>query len=204
MISRRHFALGAVALAALLIAYAVYAAYDKRRQERMLLQLVADSTSQMRDALARPPAPGELERVDANLQAVKAPRVPELAAAAEQYLHTVREIVRRRVASEKLAQEAAQSRQAMAGHLARASSRNSAWIHQATELRKALDRAHFDLGLSLKALDELLRDVPQVTRGLPPDAVIDSATVEQARARAQEDARRAAAEHARARQLPGS
>ena len=194
----------AVALAAVLVAYAVYAAYDQRRQERLVLQLVADGTAQLRDALAKAPAPGVLEQVDANLQAIRAPRVPQLASAAEQYLHSVREIVRRRLASEKLAQDAGQRRQAMAGHLARASSRNSGWIHQATELRKALDHAYFDLGLALKALDELLRDLPKTTQGLPPDAVIDAASVQQARARAQEEAGRYAAEHARARQLPGS
>jgi hypothetical protein len=185
MISRRPLVLVAVALAAVLVAYGVYAAYDQRRQERLVLQLVADSTSQLRDALAKAPAPGVLEQVDANLQAIRAPRVPQLASAAEQYLHSVREIVRRRVASEKLAQDAGQSR-------------------QATELRKALDHAYFDLGLALKALDELLRDLPKTTEGLPPDAVIDAASVQQARARAQEEARRYAAEHARARQLPGS
>ncbi|MGQ0651269.1 MAG: hypothetical protein ACT4P4_03215 [Betaproteobacteria bacterium] len=37
----------------------------------------------------------------------------------------------------------------------------------ATELRKGVDRVHFDLGLSLKALDEPLRDLPQSTQGLP-------------------------------------
>ena len=204
MIARKHLFIAIPAVVLLAVAYALYAGYDKLRQQRVVLGLVADSTVQLRHALTNPPPPALVQHLEANLQAARAPRDPQLAAAAEQYLHTAREIVRRRAATEALAQEAAQGRQALAAHLARASSRNSSWIHQATELRKKVDDVHFDLGRALKALDELLRDLPQAAQGLPPDTVIEPAAVQQARTRAQADAARAVAELAKARQLPGA
>jgi bacterioferritin-associated ferredoxin len=192
VISRRHLVLGAIALAVALVLYALFAVYDKRRQQRAVIALVAQSTAQLRDALGNAPPAGLAERLDASLQAAKAPRDPQLAAAAEQYLHTAREIARRRAAAGKLGHDAAQARQALAAHLARASSRNAAWIHQATELRKKVEQAHFDLGLALKATDGLLRDLPQAAQGLPPEVVIDPAAVQQARARTQAEAKQAA------------
>jgi hypothetical protein len=106
--------------------------------------------------------------IDGNLQGAKAPRDPRLAEAAELYIIGAREIVRRRVEAERLERQAAASRAALTSHMTRGVRRTEAWFHGALELKKRVERDHYELNLTLKALDELLYTLPEAEERLAP------------------------------------
>jgi hypothetical protein len=174
--------------------YALYAAKQKREQQRAVATLLGDTTAHLRKALAAPPPPDLISRIDGNLKAAKAPRDPALATAAEDYIQGAREIVRRRADAERLAREAAMSRRALAMHMAAASGRDSYWIRVATDLKKRVERDHHDLEVSLKALSELLHTLPDAQKRLESSQAVDAALLleEAERLRARERAQQAA------------
>jgi hypothetical protein len=182
-----------------------YAAKQKKQQQRAVAALLGDTTAQLRKALNAPPPPGLVAKIDGNLKAAKAPRDRELASAAELYIQGAREIVRRRGDQERLAREAAMSRRALTMHMAAASGRDTYWIRVATDLKKRVERDHFDLEVSLKALSELLLQLPEATKRLEPrvdhSLLLEEAERRNARERAQEAAKRAAEELEKVRRL---
>lgn len=197
-----------VAIAVVLAAglgYLGYVATQKRSQQQHVKALVVDSTQKLRQVLAAKSAPDLVAPLDANLKETRAPRDPKLADAAEQYILGAREIARRRAEIDRLTPQAAASRQALAGHMASASHRNTAWLNEAIVLKKRVEDDHFNLGLQLKALDELLATLPEAEQGLAPlvgrEALIDEALRVAARKEAQAELRRSAAELERARHL---
>jgi hypothetical protein len=116
-------------------------------------------------------------------------------------------VVRRRVEAARLERRAALNRQALSTHMARAGSRNSSWIHDATELKKRVERDHFDLNLTLRAMDELLGGLPDAYKVLAaqvdPALLLEESLLQTARRQAQDEAKRAAAELERLRGLSG-
>src|SRR5690348_12625837 len=137
-----------------------YSAYEKRSQQHKVTALVADTTAKLREALGASPTPQLVGALDANVQAAKAPRDPELADAAELYIVSAREIARRAVKVHELERQAAASRQALTGHMARAAWRNDAWMRDAIALKKRVESEHYELGITLGALDQLLYTFP--------------------------------------------
>jgi len=198
--------LGVLALiVAIGVGYALYAAAQKRAQQRQVVQLVADSTQKLREALAKADA-ALVAAIDANLKATRAPRDPQLADAAEQYITSAREIAKRRVEIERLTRQAAASRAALAGHMSHAASRrNDSWMRGALALKKRVENDHFELGITLKALDQLLWTLPDAEKRLEPriDAalLLEPAVADTARRQAQAEAKRAADELDRARNI---
>ena len=185
--------------------YYLFAAKQKKEQQRRVAELVADTTVNLRKALAAPPSPEIFSRIDGNLKQAKAPRDPQLAGAAEEYIHGAREIVRHRGDAERLAREAAMSRRALSMHMAAASGRDTYWIRVATDLKKRVERDHFELDVSLKALSELLYTLPEAQKRLEPqlDAslLLEEKERRAARERAQESAKRAHDELEKVRRL---
>lgn len=185
--------------------YWLYAGKQKTEQERLVAGLLGDTTRQLRQALNGPPAADAVLKIDGNLKLVKAPRNPELELAAEHYIHGAREIARRRADAERLAREAAMSRRALAMHMSAASARDTYWIRVASDLKKRVEREHFDLDVSLKALSHLLRTLPETQKQLAPhvDAslLLEEAERRKARERAEQDAKRAADELEKVRRL---
>jgi hypothetical protein len=145
-----------------------YAAYEKRSQQHKVAALVGDTTARLREALGPSPTPQLVSALEANLQAAKAPRDPELADAAELYIIGAREIARRMVGVRELERQAAASRAALSGHMARAAHRNDAWLRDAVALKKRVEAQHQDLGITLGALDRLLGTFPESEKGLQP------------------------------------
>ncbi len=186
-------------------AYWYYAVKQKKEQQQALAALLGDTTVQLRKALAAPPAPEILSRIDGNLKAARAPRDPVLADAAGGYIQDAREIVRRRADAERLAREAAMSRRALAMHMAAASGRDSYWIRIATDLKKRVERDHYELDVSLKVLSELLFNLPEAQKRLEPhvDAslLLEDAERVKARERAMAASKHAAAELEKVRRL---
>jgi hypothetical protein len=185
--------------------YWLFVEKQKKEQRRAVVALLGDTTVQLRKALNGPPPPDLVSKIDGNLKAAKAPRDPALADAAEHYIQGAREIVRRRADAERLAREAAMSRRALAMHMGAASRRDSYWIRVATDLKKRVERDHFDLDVSLKALSELLYTLPEAQKRLEPlvDAslLLEEAEWRNARERAHEAAKHAADELEKVRRL---
>jgi hypothetical protein len=179
-----------VALAVVVFTLAVvfgrmgYAAYEKRSQQHKVAALVGDTTAKLREALGAKPDPGLVAALDANLQAAKAPRNPELG-----------EIARRAVRVHEMERQAAASRQALTGHMARASSRNDAWLRDAIALKKRVEAEHYELGVTLGALDQLLYTFPESERRLQPlldpSLLLETSLVDSARKQLKEENYRA-------------
>jgi len=197
---------GFIAVLALVVAgYFAYAAAQKRAQQRQVAESVRDTTEKLRQALAAKPAPELVAAIDANLQAARVRRDPALAAAAERYILGAREIARRRADIERLERQAAASRQALAGHMARAASRNSTWMQDALALKKRVEADYFDLNVTLKTIDDLLFKLPDSARSLEPrvgtDSLLEASLVASARKQAQDEARRANEELSKLRRI---
>jgi len=186
------------------IGYTMWGQYQKLQQERAVTALVADTTRQLRQALTATPTREMFSRIDGNLRSLKAPRQPELADAAEHYILGAREIVRRRLDAARYAQQAAAGRQALSAHMnAAGGRRGDAWFRTALDLKKRVERDHFDLDLTLHALYDLLGSLPDAENRLAPHRalLLEEPLREQAREQARADAERAAAELEKVRRL---
>jgi len=187
------------------VGYYLYVGKQKKEQRDNVVALLGDTTKHLRAALNGQPAPELVSRIDANLKLAKAPHYPELANAAEHYIHGAREIARKRADAERLAREAAMSRRALAMHMSVASQRDSYWIRVAADLKKRVERDHHDLDVSLKALSHLLYTLPDSQKDLA--AHVDASLLlgdserRKARERAEEAAKRASDELEKVRRL---
>jgi len=199
--------IAALAIAGAVIGYTMYGKYQRLQQERAVTALIADTTTQLRQALTATPTKEIFSRIDGNLQSVKAPRQPELADAAEHYILGAREIVRRRVDAARYAQQAAAGRQALTAHMNAAGGgrRGEAWFRTALDLKKRVERDHFDLDITLHALYDLLGSLPDAEKRLAPHVqpalLLEESLRVQARGQARADAERAAAELEKVRRL---
>ena len=187
------------------IGYFLLVEKQRRDQRQNVVRLLGDTTAHLRKALTGAAAPELVTRIDSNLKLARAPRQPELAMAAEQYIHGAREIVRRRSDAERLAREAAMSRRALTMHMAVAHRRDTYWIRVASDLKKRVERDHHDLDVSLKALTHLLDELPATRKELAPhiDAslLLEEEARRKAHAHAEQSAQRASAELAKIRRL---
>jgi hypothetical protein len=202
----RNAVVAAVALAiAASTAYFLYAGQQKKAQQRRVAELLADTTTLLRKALTAPPPAEVVSRIDGNLKAAKAPRDPMLSAAAEDYIHGAREIVRHRGEAERLTREAAMSRRALSMHMGAAAGRDTYWIRVATDLKKRVERDHFELDTSLKAISSLLFTLPEARKRLEPlvDAslLLEESERRAARERVEQNAKRAHDELEKVRRL---
>src|SRR5882724_10729694 len=102
----RNYVIGAVvALVAAIAGYAAWSSGQTGKQQGALRQLIADSTGTLRESLTRPPTAAAAAQLDANLQAIVAPRDRAFADAAEHYILGAREVVRRRLDADRLMRE---------------------------------------------------------------------------------------------------
>ena len=194
-----------LAIVGAVIGYTMWGQHQKLQQERAVTALVADTTTQLRQALTATPTREMFSRIDGNLRSLKAPRQPELADAAEHYILGAREIVRRRLDAARFAQHAAAGRQALSAHMNAAGGgrRGEAWFRTALDLKKKVEREHFELDVTLKALYELLGSLPDAEKRLAPHRalLLEEPLRAQAREQARADAERAAAELEKVRRL---
>jgi len=198
--------IAALVIAGAVMGYTMYGRYQRLQEERAVTALIADTTTQLRQALTATPTKEIFSRIDGNLQSLKAPRQPELADAAEHYILGAREIVRRRVDGARFAQQAAAGRQVLTAHMTAAGGRRGeGWFRTALDLKKRVERDHFDLDVTLKALYELLGSLPDAEKRLAPHVqpalLLEEPLRLQARDQARKDAERAAAELEKVRRL---
>jgi hypothetical protein len=198
----------AAALAiAVAVGYALHLNAKKRAEERAVVSVLTDATAQLRQVF-KTPAPDAVEKVEAGLRLTKEWSNAEVADATQHYLIGAREILRRRADSLHFTHKAAASRAALAAHMNRAGGRRgTSWFRTASDLKKQVERDHFDLELSLKTLAELLDTLPDAHKRLAPHVqaslLLEDSVRKQARAQVVEEARRAAGELEKARRLQG-
>jgi hypothetical protein len=187
------------------LGYFGYVTTQKHSQQQRVKAVVADTTEKLRQVLASKSTADLAGPLDANLKQAKAPRDPKFADAAELYIISAREIARRRAEIDRLTRQAAASRQALAAHMANAAHRGTGWLNQAVALKKRVEDDHFNLGVELKALDELLFTLPDAEQTLEPyvgrDALVDVSLSAAARKETQAELRRSTDELERARHL---
>lgn len=186
------------------VGYGLHKAAKKRAEERAVVTVVGETTAQLRDALKRPSA-DMADKIDGNLRVAKSWSNAYMADAAEHYVLGAREIARKRAEAAHFAARFAASRGALAAHMQRAAHRDSGWIHTASQLKKQMERDHFDLELRLNALAGLLESLPEAQKRLTP-YVDASLTLEDglrasARQQALDEIKRATQELERARAL---
>jgi hypothetical protein len=186
--------------------YWVHGTVKKHVEDHHLVDLLSDTTGRLREALA-PRAPASLvARIEANRQSANAPNDPQLAEAAELYIVSAREIARRRVEAERLEGQAAANRAALEAHMASGTRRrNEAWFQGALELKKRVERDHYELKVTLTALDDLLETLPETEKKLEPhvaqSVLLDETERQAARKQAQLELKRASAQLQHARDL---
>jgi hypothetical protein len=189
-------AAAAIAIAAA-VGVALHLSAKKRAEERAVVSVLSETTAQLREAL-KAPAPGAAERIEARLGVARDWSNVELADATEHYLIGAREIFRRRADSLRFAEKAAASRAALAAHMGRAKWRDSSWLRTAAQLKRQVERDHFDLELSLKAVAELLDMLPDASKRLASQGqaslLLEESVRKELRAQVADEAKRAAGE----------
>ncbi len=195
----------AVAIAAA-VGYALHLNAKKRAEERAVVTVLSETTAQLRDVL-KAPAPGAADEIEGRLRLAEGWSNAEVADAAEHYLIGAREIFRKRADSLRFEQKAAQSRAALAAHMNRAGRRDTSWLKTATELKREVERDHYDLERSLKAVANLLDMLPDANKRLAPHVqaslLLDDSARGELRAAVDAEARRAAGELEKVRRLDG-
>lgn len=206
-----HAKLIVVALAVLVAAAAGwwgYGEHQKREQRKAIVALIADTAAQLKTGIAAtaegPEAVRKLDEqaaaADHDLAALKnmdASRQAELAEAADDYLLTSREVLKRLAAVQRYRLLLSESLQALADHM-RADDHSGAWVQQAVKARERANKDHRDLGLAIGALGQLLQSLPASQNKIAPyvetASLVENGAIETARARALETAKRAAAD----------
>src|SRR5438445_5101996 len=215
----------AFGLAALVIASALgywgVGAYRKGQLQKTVTVLVKDSSERLQAALAvetgavPEDAAQMVGRLDDHAQEVdkhvlelrgmSASPNRALVDAAEEYMLTVRQILRNQAASHRYRIQVSASDRALRDHMRAAKRRSASWIQEALRAKDRLEKDYFDYRLSAEALARLLESYPDARKKLALHVggalLADEAAATSARRRALDSARRLAGEVERARQL---
>lgn len=202
----KAFALVIVALVAI-GTYFAYTTHQKREQRREIAGLLGEATAQLRDVLTKGASTAHVSRLEATVEslgAIKPVRDRPLADAAELYVLAARAIVQRSADRARNAEQVVRARQALVAHMG-ARNRSEGWIRDALELKRRAERAYFDLELSLKALVELLQNLPDnqkaLTGRIDPALLLEGPVRQAALRQVREQSTRAAAELGEVRAL---
>jgi hypothetical protein len=183
-------------LAVSALGYLAYGNYKKREFRAAVVELVRDTSRRFEDALAIEGGPASAETaqtvhgLDENAQEVDKHVIelhgmaasPDraLADAAEEYLLTVREILRKQAASHRYRIQVGGSDAALRDHMRGAGRRSKAWIDEAVRLKDRLEKDYFDYRLSAEAFGRLLDAYPQSRQKLAAQAAAAPLTRDEA------------------------
>ena len=215
----------ALGLAALVIVSALgywgVSAYRKSQLQSAVTALVKDSSERLQGALAveTGAAPGdtaqmvvklddqaqEVDKHVIELRGISASPNQALVDAAEEYMLTVRQILRNQAASHRYRIQVSASEQALRDHMRTASRRSGNWIKEAVRAKDRMEKEYFDYRISVDTFGRLLESYPatrsklalQVGAGL----LVEEAVAANARKRALAASKRVADDVERARQL---
>lgn len=208
----------AIALAVVvvaLVAYWGYSAHKKRELDATVVAAIQDSSQRLRSALSLTVGPREkitmqaaeristdADDVDRRLQMVKRADATSnlaLADAADSYLLTVRELLKRVSGSHKKRLLLAASTQALRDHM-RVDTRTGAWVSEAVRGKARMDQDFRDFRIDAEMAGKLLESFPEsqktIARYVGPGPLIDEKLVADARQRVSATLKRATAENA--------
>ncbi len=190
------------------LGYWSYTEYRKRALHTTVVKLVTDTSAQLRDALRSEggaPAADPLGRaralddqateVDARLAALRrmnaAPNRP-LFDAAELYIITAREVLRREAAHDRCEVALAASRKTLLDLLQAAGRRSESWIGRTMQAKEQFEKDAVTCRLALDAIASLLASLAEPRAQLAPDVNPALMLEEDLRAKGEEQARNAA------------
>jgi hypothetical protein len=194
-------------------------AYRKSQLQMAVTALVKDTSERLQAALAietgAASADQTVGRLDDHAQEVdkhvlelrglSASPNRALVDAAEEYMLTVRQILRNQAASHRYRIQVSASDRALRDHMRAAKRRSGSWIQEALRAKDRLEKDYFDYRLSASAFSRLLESYPDARKKLALHVggvlLADETTAANARRRALDSARRLADEVERARQL---
>ena len=213
------FALAALVLASALGYWGV-SVYRKVQLQRTVSALVIDSSERLAAALtlesdmAGAGSAQTVARLDEQAQEVdkhvielrdtNASPGRRLVAAAEEYLLTVRQILREQAASHRYRIQVSASETALREHMRAAGRRSKGWIDEAIRAKDRLEKNYFDYRVSTEALERLLASYPPVRKTMAAQLsvpLLADDVVESARKRTLAGSKRLAASVEQARQL---
>ena len=194
--------------------------YRKAQMQKTVTALVSDSSRRFEAALAleaeaasasSPQTLGkldehalEVDRHVVELHDLGEARNRALASAADDYLLTVRQILRQQAASHRYRLQVAASESALREHMRTAGRRSGAWIDEAVRAKDRMDRNFFDYRVSAEALQRLLASYPSARKAMTAQlgvSLLADEVVEDARRRGAASLKRITASVAQARQL---
>ena len=213
-------ALAALALAVAL-AYWGYRSYARSQLQKAVVELVRDSSERLQAAFAVETGAAaedssrtvtklddlaqEVDKHVIELNRMSASPNRPLVDAAEEYLLTIRQILRNQAASHRYHAQVAASDRALREHMRSSNRRSGAWIQEAVRSKERLEKNYFDYRLSAEALGRLLDSYPETRKKLAlhvsAAALADETAARNARRRALENLKRVADAVERARQL---
>lgn len=196
------------------IAYWSYTAFKKRELDVTIVTAIQDTGQRLRSALtlaAGPPKTitmqaaeiigADAEDVDRHLQTLKrAGTATDMALvdAADSYLLTARELLKRIAGSHKHRLLLAESTQALRHHL-RVDTRTGAWVSEAVRSKARVDHDFRNFRIDSGMVDKLLASLYESQNKIAPyagaGALIDDKLIAGARARASAELKRATAEN---------
>ena len=215
----------ALGLAALVIASALgywgVSAYRKGQLQKAVTALVRDSSERLRAALAveMEAVAGDTAQMVGNLddhaqevdkhvielRGMSASPNRALVDAAEEYILTVRQILRNQAASHRYRIQVTASERALRDHMRTSNRRSGTWIQEALRAKDRMEKEYFDYRLSVDTFGRLLESYPATRRKLALQVgaglLVDEAAAANARKRALANSRRVADDVERARQL---
>jgi hypothetical protein len=201
-------------------AYAGFGVVKKRQLQAQVADKVSEAAARLEPSLGidiNAPSMELIEKLDASiaatdaslqqLRAASARWNPALVAAADDYIASVLNVMRRQAGSLRGRQRFAESHQALAAHLARAGQRGGQWVNDAVKLRHQLDGAYFDYSTAATSLGNMLAGYPEsrlrIAALLPAAALPAEAGAKEAQQRALAALEATRGEHQRAKQLIG-
>ena len=221
-LTTRTTALGLAALVAVsALGYWGVSAYRKGQLQKAVTALVKDSSERLQAALAvemeavsgdTAQVVGKLDdhaqEVDKHvieLRGMSASPNRALVDAAEEYILTVRQILRNQAASHRYRIQVTASERALRDHMRTSNRRSGTWIQQALRAKDRLEKDYFDYRLSVDTFGRLLESYPATRKKLALQVgaglLVEETVAANARKRALANSRRADDDVERARQL---
>jgi len=215
----------ALGVAALMIASALgywgISAYRKGQLQKTVTALVKDSSERLQAALAveteavhedaarmvgkLDDQAQEVDKHVIELRGMSASPNRALVDAAEEYLLTVRQILRNQAASHRYRIQVSASERALRDHMRTANRRSGNWIKEAVRAKDRMEKEYFDYRISVDAFGRLLESYPATRKKLALQVgaglLVEEAVAANARKRALATSKRVADDVERARQL---
>lgn len=215
----RTIVIAVAALLAAAIGYQLFGPDPAREARRSAVASITDTAARLRAAFAIEAGPAPADRAEtvkqldehaaavdrrlAELKGMDAARDQALADAADYYVVTAREILKRQADSHRYRLLLAESYRALREHM-RSGSRAASWVREAVKARQRVNQDFRGYSLAAGALDQMLESFDAAQKRIAPyvdaSALVPESLVEDARARNRAELKRLTAEIERSRQ----